>query len=138
MALAAAPGMGPRVVACLYVLSCAACVADTAKSSAGEPSEIPAAADVPAAPATPASTDGAPEARLGEAADEVISAQGTPCRMACAIAAAAGCYAMGAACAGATVITLGGASIPCTWAIVAACVVAAPGGAALCADACPP
>jgi hypothetical protein len=58
--------------------------------------------------------------------------------MACAIAAAAGCYAVGVACTGATVITLGGATIPCSMALIAACVVVAPGGGVLCADACPP
>ncbi len=70
----------------------------------------------------------------GEAASEV-NAAGAACRAACWTIAGAGCAAVGVACSGATVITVGGVSIPCTVAIVTACA-AAGGGASVCSDWC--
>jgi hypothetical protein len=61
---------------------------------------------------------------------------GVLCRAACWAAAGAGCGAISAACAGVTVITIGGTSIPCGAAIIAACA-AAGGGASICSDSCP-
>lgn len=63
--------------------------------------------------------------------------RGSPCRAACWGAAALGCGIVGTACAGTTVITIGGATIPCTWAAIAACT-SGTIGASLCSDSCPP
>jgi hypothetical protein len=71
----------------------------------------------------------------GEAVSE--SAYNTGCRAACAIAYALGCVSVGLACSGATTITLGGTTIPCAWALVAACGVLAPGGTQVCMASCP-
>ncbi len=71
----------------------------------------------------------------GEAASE--SAYATGCRAACAIAYALGCLSVSLSCSGVTTITLGGTTIPCAWAIVAACGVIAPGGTQICMAKCP-
>jgi hypothetical protein len=71
----------------------------------------------------------------GEAASE--SAYATGCRAACAIAYALGCVSVGLSCSGVTTITLGGTTIPCAWAIIAACGVLAPGGTQVCMAYCP-
>lgn len=63
--------------------------------------------------------------------------RGSACRAACWGAAALGCGIVSSACVGTTVITIGGATIPCTWAAIAACT-AGTIGASLCADSCPP
>jgi hypothetical protein len=71
------------------------------------------------------------------AADLALASwKGILCRAACWAAAGAGCGAISVACAGATVITIGGTSIPCAWAIIAGCG-AAGGGASVCSDFCP-
>jgi hypothetical protein len=44
---------------------------------------------------------------------------------------------VGLACTGTSVITIGGTTIPCAWATIAACT-ANTVGASLCADHCPP
>ncbi|MFT3772390.1 MAG: hypothetical protein QM820_43910 [Minicystis sp.] len=75
------------------------------------------------------------EERVGEAVSE--SALNTGCRAACAVAYALGCVSVGLACSGATTITLGGATIPCAWALIAACGVIAPGGTQVCMSFCP-
>ncbi|XXY45128.1 hypothetical protein WME91_34510 [Sorangium sp. So ce269] len=63
---------------------------------------------------------------------------GVACRAACWAAGGLGCAAVSVACTGVTVITIGGTTIPCSWAIIAACT-AAGGGASICADTlCPP
>jgi hypothetical protein len=63
---------------------------------------------------------------------------GTACRMACWAAAGMGCAAVGASCTGTTVFTIGGTTIPCTWAMIAACG-SAGAGAQYCAERlCPP
>lgn len=77
------------------------------------------------------------EERLGESAACVITARGSPCRAACWAAAALGCGIVGLACADVSVLTIGGATIPCAWAAIAACT-ADSAGASLCADSCPP
>jgi hypothetical protein len=105
------------------------CTADTAEpESLGQPVEStssdPTAVDV--------------DSRTNEAADAFRFTSGTACRLACAIAAGATCGAVATACTGATVITIGGVSIPCSMAIIAACYVGGPGGAAVCMDQCPP
>jgi hypothetical protein len=94
--------------------------------------------------ASPASVDDSTESlhvgleageHLGEAASE--STVNTGCRAACAVAYALGCVSVGLACAGATTITLGGTTIPCTWALIAACGVIAPSGTQICMAYCP-
>ena len=75
------------------------------------------------------------EEPLGESASE--STVNTGCRAACAVAYALGCVSVGLACAGATTITLGGTTIPCTWALIAACGVIAPSGTQVCMAYCP-
>jgi hypothetical protein len=58
--------------------------------------------------------------------------------VACWAAAGMGAGAVGAACTGTTVITIGGTSIPCTWALIAAGG-ALSGGAQYCSERlCPP
>lgn len=61
---------------------------------------------------------------------------GSACRSACWAAGGLGCAVVGALCAGVTVITIGGTSIPCSWALIAACT-ASGAGASICADMCP-
>ena len=78
-------------------------------------------------------------AACGEALAEDValaSWKGILCRAACWAAAGAGCGAISVACSGVTVITIGGTSIPCAWAIIAGCG-AAGGGASVCSDFCP-
>ena len=66
------------------------------------------------------------------------SSWGIGCRVACWTAAGMGAGAVGAACGGTTVITLGGTTIPCTWALIAAGG-ALSGGAQYCSERlCPP
>jgi hypothetical protein len=78
--------------------------------------------------------DGMAAREMSEAS--LASWGGILCRAACWAAAGAGCGAVSAACAGVTVITIGGTSIPCGAAIIAACA-AAGGGASVCSDLCP-
>jgi hypothetical protein len=69
---------------------------------------------------------------------EETSGWGVACRAACWSAAGAGCAAVSVVCTAGTVFTVGGTSIPCSWAIIAACT-AGGGGASVCADKlCPP
>jgi hypothetical protein len=78
-------------------------------------------------------------ATCGEALAEDValaSWKGILCRAACWAAAGAGCGAISVACSGVTVITIGGTTIPCAWAIIAGCA-AAGGGASVCSDFCP-
>jgi len=70
-------------------------------------------------------------------ANACLTARGTACRAACWGAATLGCGVVGAACTGTAVITIGGTSIPCVWAVVAACT-ANTVGASICSDLCPP
>ena len=130
-------------------LMCGGCVAmtDDTNDWAGEPTDPTQAGsackeDCPRA--SPASVDDSIEPplvsleageHLGEAASE--SAFNTGCRAACAIAYALGCVSVGLACSGTTTITLGGTTIPCTWALIAACGVIAPGGTQVCMAHCP-
>ncbi len=65
------------------------------------------------------------------------SIQGFNCRAACWAAYSAGCYVVSTACAVGSTITLGGATIPCVYAVLAACALAG-GGASVCSDSCPP
>ena len=75
-------------------------------------------------------------AEVGEASAGLTTG-GSACRAACWGAAALGCGVVGLACTGTSVITIGGATIPCAWAAIAACT-ANTVGASLCADHCQP
>ena len=65
------------------------------------------------------------------------STSGAVCAANCAAGYAALCYAVTRYCATATVITLGGASVPCATAMTAACIGGA-GLSALCGRSCGP
>lgn len=94
-----------------------------------QPSGMSALASMPETP-----TD---DPTIAEAA-LAVSSWGTACRIGCWTAAGMGCAAVGAACTGSTVITIGGTSMPCAWALIAACGVLS-GGAQYCAERlCPP
>lgn len=54
-------------------------------------------------------------------AESALSTLGVLCQYSCAGAVAAGCATVAAACTAGTVWTFGGVSIPCTYAMVAAC-----------------
>jgi hypothetical protein len=71
---------------------------------------------------------------LGEA--EEASAVGHACMMVCAALLAAGCVAVTALCLDAEVLTVGAVTVPCVWAVGAACG-GAVGGSAACALTCP-
>lgn len=74
---------------------------------------------------------------VGEPSHEPRSTQGTACRAACAAAGALGCGAVSAICATTTTITIGGTTIPCAWAMIAACTAEA-AGVVVCSEKCPP
>jgi hypothetical protein len=69
------------------------------------------------------------------AASSSIVTRGALCEISCGGAAAAGCAAVSLACAAGTVWTFGGISIPCQYAVVAACYAIGGGGVA-CAKLC--
>jgi hypothetical protein len=73
---------------------------------------------------------------IGEVA-EAASTRGTACRASCAVSYAALCLRVQQLCAGATVITVGSAAVPCVTAIATACLTSA-AVAVICADRCPP
>lgn len=74
----------------------------------------------------------------GEPGFDPQSNYGTACRAACAGAGAAGCAAMALLCGSATVVTIGGFALPCTWAILAACTANAAGVVVCSEKYCPP
>lgn len=126
--------MRSSLISAAAVLTCSGCAAASAvaQDEAGDMAGATLAASFGVEPPA-ARLEGAED--VGEAASE--SVVGTGCRAACAIAHALGCVSVGLACSGAATITLGGATIPCTWAIVAACGVLAPGGNQICMAYCP-
>jgi hypothetical protein len=98
----------------------------------------------PANPADPASPDSAEVAearalimgeRIGEA-QEAGTTRGEACRAACQVSYAAACLRVTVLCTGATVITIGGASVPCATAIAAVCLSSA-ALASVCVGQCP-
>lgn len=114
-----------------------------------------AQADEAAQPSSPAPDAAADDAAVNEAralatreaiADaEAIAARlretgspaGEACRVACATSYALLCHRVTTLCAAATVVSVGGSTVPCATAVLAAC----PGGVALatlCAGQCPP
>ena len=102
-------------------------------------SEVQTAWGVVAMRESQAEHDGAlkeERSEVGEAPAH-LTAGGSACRAACWGAAALGCGVVGLACTGTSVITIGGATIPCAWATIAACTVNTV-GASLCADHCQP
>jgi hypothetical protein len=72
---------------------------------------------------------------IGEAS--AASTAGEACRAYCATAYAAACYRVTTLCAGATVVTIGGATIVCATAIPGICLSAA-ALASVCSGRCPP
>ena len=76
------------------------------------------------------------EERIGEAASEAASPRNAACLISCAIVSSAGCATVSVACAAGTTFTVGGLTVPCSFAIVAACSVYAGAGTA-CALLCP-
>jgi hypothetical protein len=75
-------------------------------------------------------TEDLEEADIGEAASAAIVTRGALCEYSCAGAATAGCAAVALACTAGTVWTFGGVSIPCGYAVVAACYAIGAGGLA--------
>jgi len=73
----------------------------------------------------------------GDLPEAMLSLYGQACRAACWAAAGMGCAAVSGLCTGTTVITIGGTTIPCLWAGIAACG-AVGAGASVCSDQCPP
>lgn len=65
----------------------------------------------------------------------LLTWQGVVCRAACWGAGTLGCTAVSLVCAGASVITVGGFSLPCVYAVPAACL-ASGAGASVCSDWC--
>lgn len=117
------------LLACIAPVCFAACTGDVETGSSGN---IDGSRD------GPISADNA--ARLEQGAEPVGEAElelsgGVACRAACWTLAGAECAAVGAACSGAAVITVGGVSIPCSIAVITACA-AAGGGASVCSDWC--
>lgn len=76
------------------------------------------------------------EGRTGEAEQEVYT-RGSACRIACAGIYGTACASVCAVCLTASTVTIGGAIIPCSTAVIAACGVGA-AGAQACMEACPP
>lgn len=129
----------------MCAVAASACVQDL--ESVGELESTSALTDEGAAAGSPG-IDRAPaepglgpsdDSPSGEAALAITASQwGLACRIACWTAAGMGCAAVSTSCTGSTVITLGGTTIPCTWAVIAACGVVS-GGAQYCAERlCPP
>jgi hypothetical protein len=80
------------------------------------------------------------EALMGEQIGEARqagTAEGEACRVYCATSYAAACLYVQHVCAGATVVTLGGAAVPCATATAAVCLSSVALGT-LCAGRCPP
>lgn len=73
---------------------------------------------------------------IGEVA-EAATARGTACRSACVGSYTAACLRISYLCTGATVFTLGGATVPCATGLAAVCFSAAV-LAQICSDRCPP
>ncbi len=76
------------------------------------------------------------EERIGEVAEAATQA-GTACRVACATSYTALCLRVQYLCAGASVFTFGGATIPCAAGMAAVCLTSV-AVAVICNDRCPP
>jgi hypothetical protein len=76
------------------------------------------------------------EEQIGEVA-EAATAAGTACRSACVGGYAAACLRIQYLCTGATVFTLGGATVPCATGMAAVCLSSIVLGQ-ICSDRCPP
>lgn len=76
---------------------------------------VPAHADEPAC-----TTDTSLEEQIDTLTQAMTPLQ-TACTYGCAIAAGAGCAAVGGACTAGAIWTVGGVSFPCVYAVIAAC-----------------
>lgn len=101
---------------CVASISCASCVLTPDAST----QEV-----APAAVAAEGLRDQEPtemiEEETGEAVSPILVTRGALCEASCAGAGAAGCAVVALACTAGAVWTLGGVSIPCSYAVVAAC-----------------
>jgi hypothetical protein len=124
----------PVIVAWFGVTGCATPADSMNEQSASEPSDVCVVLQ-------PAEWEGA-ELRdfmmkedIGEVA-QAATAAGEACRAACATSYAAACYRVTALCAGAEVVTIGGATVACATAIPAVCL-SSVALASICNGQCP-